>query len=249
MKIALFTPCLVNQFVPEVAVATLELLEKLGHEVILPADQTCCGQPMTNSGCFDAARKTTLKLLNAFKGVECDAIVCPAASCLVAAKENFHEFDTSPEAQEVINKLYELTEFLHDVAPIDPSLFKRPFNHKVSIHLSCHGIRMLGLASPSESMEAPFNKVEAVLSQVPGIEIAYPERRDECCGFGGTFAMDEGAVSAKMGKDKAVAHAETGAMYVVGFDPSCLLHLDGMIRRQLLPIQTRHIAQVINAAL
>ncbi|MGL4476205.1 MAG: (Fe-S)-binding protein [Shewanella sp.] len=247
MKIALFIPCLVNQMMPEVAIATLELLEKLGHQVILPEGQTCCGQPMTNSGCYDEAKKTTLKLLNAFKGVECDAIVCPAASCLVAAKENFHEFDSSPEAQAVIDKLYELTEFLHDVAPIKQ--FARPYPHKISLQLSCHGIRMLNLASPSESMGPKFNKVEAVLAPIAGIEIVYPERHDECCGFGGTFAVDEGAVSAKMGKDKAQAHADTGAVYAVGFDPSCLLHLDGMMRRQHLLIQTRHIAQVLNAAL
>ncbi|MBB1317012.1 (Fe-S)-binding protein [Shewanella sp. SR43-4] len=248
MKIALFIPCLVNQMMPEVAIATLTLLEKLGHEVFFPAGQTCCGQPMTNSGCFDEAKNTTLKLLNAFKGVECDAIVCPAASCLVAAKENFHEFDGSKEAQDVINKLYELTEFLHDVAPIKS--FKRPVAAKISLQMSCHGIRMLNLATPTEEMgKQRFNKVEAVLGNIAGLEIVYPARIDECCGFGGTFAVDEGAVSAKMGKDKAQAHAATGAKYAVGFDPSCLLHLDGMIRRQQLPIETRHIAQIINDAL
>ncbi|MDD8058282.1 MULTISPECIES: (Fe-S)-binding protein [Shewanella] len=248
MKIALFIPCLVNQMMPDVAIATLNLLEKLGHQVIFPQGQTCCGQPMTNSGCFDEAKKTTLKLLNAFKGVECDAIVCPAASCLVAAKENFHEFDSSKEAEEVINKLYELTEFLHDIAPIDR--FARPINKKISLQMSCHGIRMLNLATPTEEMgKQRFNKVEAVLGKIAGLDIVYPARIDECCGFGGTFAVDEGAVSAKMGKDKAQAHAATGAQYAVGFDPSCLLHLDGMIRRQKLPIETRHIAQIINDAL
>ncbi|WP_394147401.1 (Fe-S)-binding protein [Shewanella atlantica] len=247
MRVALFIPCLVNQMMPDVGIATLELLEKLGHQVILPKGQTCCGQPMTNSGCFNEAKKTTLKLLNAFKGVECDAIVCPAASCLVAAKENFHEFDSSPEAQAVIDKLYELTEFLHDVSPIP--VFKKPFAHKISLQMSCHGIRMLDLATPSEQMGPRNNKVEAVLSQIPQVEIVYPDRRDECCGFGGTFALDEGAVSGKMGKDKAQAHAATGAAYAVGFDPSCLLHIDGMIKRQKLPIEIRHIAQVINAAL
>ncbi|MBO2560280.1 (Fe-S)-binding protein [Shewanella algae] len=247
MKIALFIPCLVNQMLPDVAIATLELLEKLGHQVILPEGQTCCGQPMTNSGCFNEARNTTLKLLNAFKGVECDAIVCPAASCLVAAKENFHEFDDSPEAAAVIAKLYELTEFLHDVAPVES--FPKAFPHKVSLQLSCHGIRMLDLASPSEYMGPRYNKMEALLERIPGIEITYPDRRDECCGFGGTFAVDEGAVSAKMGKDKAQAHAATGADFAVGFDPSCLMHLNGMIHRQKLPIETRHLAQILNAAI
>ncbi|MBR9726719.1 (Fe-S)-binding protein [Shewanella intestini] len=247
MKIALFIPCLVNQMMPDVGIATLEVLEKLGHQVILPEGQTCCGQPMTNSGCFDEAKNTTLKLLNAFKHVECDAIVCPAASCLVAAKENFHKFDNSPSAQIVIDKLYELTEFLHDIAPIKQ--FNHPVPSKVSLQMSCHGIRMLSLATPSESMGRQFNKVEAVLSAIDALEIVYPDPRDECCGFGGTFAVDEGAVSAKMGKDKAQAHAATGAEYVVGFDPSCLLHLDGMIRRQQLPITTRHIAQILNSAL
>lgn len=247
MKIALFIPCLVNQLMPQVAIATLELLEKLGHQVILPQGQTCCGQPMTNSGCFNEARSTVLKLLNAFKGVDCDAIVCPAASCLVAAKENFHEFDDSAEAQAVINKLYELTEFLHDIAPVGE--FTRPLAYRVSMQMSCHGLRMLTLAKATESMTPEYNKLEALLNKVPNIEVVYPEPHDECCGFGGTFAMDEGAVSAKMGKDKATAHANTGARYVVGYDPSCLMHLDGMIRRLKLPIETRHLAQILNDAI
>ncbi|MFN0723098.1 heterodisulfide reductase-related iron-sulfur binding cluster [Vibrio cyclitrophicus] len=165
----------------------------------------------------------------------------------MAAKENFHEFDNSPEAQKVISKLYELTEFLHDIAPIKQ--FSKPLNTKVSLQMSCHGIRMLSLATPSESMGRQFNKVEAVLQNIDGLTIVYPDRRDECCGFGGTFAVDEGVVSAKMGKDTAQAHAATQAEFVVGFDPSCLMHLDGMIRRQQLPIQTRHIAQIINSVL
>ncbi|SHH30269.1 (Fe-S)-binding protein [Ferrimonas marina] len=247
MKVALFIPCLVNHMVPHVGIATVELLEKLGHRVVLPKGQTCCGQPMTNSGCFEDAKKTTLKLLNAFKGVDCDYIVCPAASCLVAAKENFHEFDDSPEAQAVIGKLKELTEFLHDVEGLER--FNKPFPHKVSLQMSCHGIRMLDLATPSETKGYSYNKVEALLSHIEGIEITYPARRDECCGFGGTFALDEGAVSGKMGKDKAQAHADTGADYVVGFDPSCMMHLDGVIRRQQYPVKTLHIAEVINMAL
>ncbi|QIZ77133.1 (Fe-S)-binding protein [Ferrimonas lipolytica] len=247
MKIALFTPCLVNQMTPQVGIATVELLEKLGHEVVYPLGQTCCGQPMTNSGCFDDAKKTTLKLLNAFKGVECDYIVCPAASCMIAAKENFHEFDCSPEATAVIGKLKELTEFLFDIDGLKQ--FNKPFPHRVSMQMSCHGIRMLDLASPSETMGSGYNKMESLLSNINGIELVYPERRDECCGFGGTFALDEGGVSGKMGKDKARAHSNTGADYVVGFDPSCLLHLDGVIRKQGFPIKTLHIAELINNAL
>lgn len=247
MKIALFVPCLVNHLLPRVGIATVELLEKLGHEVILPKGQTCCGQPMTNSGCFEEARGTILKLLNAFKGVDCDYIVCPAASCMLAAKENFHEMDRSAESAAVIGKLKELTEFLHDVQ--DLQSFNEAFRHKVSLQLSCHGIRMLNLATPSETMGAAYNKLENLLKRIEGIEIRCPERRDECCGFGGTFSIDEGAVSGKMGKDKAQAHADTGADYVVGFDPSCLLHLDGIIRRQKLPIKTLHIAEVVNRTL
>ncbi|GAA4898063.1 (Fe-S)-binding protein [Ferrimonas pelagia] len=247
MKIALFIPCLVNHMLPQVGIATVELLEKLGHEVILPKGQTCCGQPMTNSGCFDEAKKTTLKLLDAFKGVDCDYVVCPAASCLVAAKENFHEFDCSPEATQVIGKLKELTEFLHDIHGLER--FNKAFKHPVSLQLSCHGIRMLELATPSETKGRSYNKVEALLSHIEGIEIRYPERRDECCGFGGTFALDEGAVSGKMGKDKALAHANTGADFVVGYDPSCLMHLDGVLRRQGHGIKTLHIAELINQVL
>ncbi|WP_298445346.1 (Fe-S)-binding protein [uncultured Ferrimonas sp.] len=247
MKIALFTPCLVNLMMPEVGIATVELLEKLGHQVVYPKGQTCCGQPMTNSGCFDDAKKTTLKLLNAFKGVECDYIVCPAASCMIAAKENFHEFDCSPEATEVIGKLKELTEFLFDIHGLKQ--FNHPFPHKVSMQMSCHGIRMLDLATPSETMGAGYNKMESLLNNIEGITVVYPERRDECCGFGGTFSLDEGGVSGKMGKDKARAHYNTGADYAIGFDPSCLLHLDGVIRKEKFPIKTLHIAQLLNQVL
>ncbi|GLP97116.1 (Fe-S)-binding protein [Paraferrimonas sedimenticola] len=247
MRIALFVPCLVNHLHPEMAIATLEVLEKLGHQVILPKGQTCCGQPMTNSGCFEDARKTTLKLLNAFKEVECDYIVAPAASCLEAAKENFREYDNSPEAEAVIAKLKEFTEFLVDVENLTE--FTRPFAHKVSLQLSCHGIRMLSLASSSETMGPGFNKLEQLLSHIDGIDIRYPERKDECCGFGGTFTMDEAAVSGKMGKDKATRHLETGAEYVVGFDPSCMMHLGGVIKKREYPLQMLHVAQVVNQAL
>ena len=247
MKIALFVPCIVNHLMPEVAIATLELLEKLGHEVIYPSGQSCCGQVMNNNGFETDSQCAMYSWLASFKHVECDAIVSPSANCIFSIKTQLKQLEDSEQSQVISNKLYELTEFLNDIAPI--AAFSKTFPHHISLQMSCHGLRMLKLAKCSESTVKSVNKVESILSKIPGINIHYPERSDECCGFGGTFSLFESAVSAKMGKDKAKTHKHTNSQFIVGYEPSCLLHLDGIIRRQNMPIKTLHIAQIINAAL
>lgn len=247
MRVALFVPCLVNHWSPDVGIATLHVLEKLGHDVVVPLGQTCCGQPMTNSGCYDDARSTALHMLDLFENTACDAIVSPSASCVVAAKENFAEFAPSPETDAVVARLYEFTEFLHDVAPVNS--FPQRVDATVSLQLSCHGVHMLGLATPSEVPGQRVDKLAALLGRVDGLSIHWPDPIDECCGFGGSFVKDEPSLSVKMGRDKARAHVAAGADFVVGFDPSCLMHLDGVLRRLEAPTRVRHVAQLLDQAL
>lgn len=247
MKIALFVPCLVNHFYPEVARDTLELLEKLGHQVTCPPGQTCCGQLMTNSGCLDDARASVQALAAALAATPCDAVVAPAASCVVAARENLERLSDADGLHALAGRIYELTEFLHDFAPIDASL--RPLQRTISLQMSCHGLRILGLGTASElAVAKPVNKLRTVLSRIPELVIREP-RRDECCGFGGTFSVDERDISGKMANDKVADHLATGADAIVGYDPSCLMSLRGVVSRKGLPIEVLHFSALLNRAL
>ena len=243
MKTGLFIPCYVDAVYPEVGVATYKLLRHLGLDVEYPAGQTCCGQPMANAGFEKQAIPLAGKLEEKFKG--CDYIVAPSVSCTAFVRINYprllgHECLTAKRAMDVV-------EFLHDVVNV-----KRPlgrFPHKVSLHNSCHGVRELGLSSPSEQHVKPFNKIKDLLQLVDGIEVVEPERPDECCGFGGMFAIEETAVSAQMGKDKVERHVQTGAEYVTGADCSCLMHMSGVARRQGMNIQFKHVVEILAAGL
>ena len=148
---------------------------------------------------------------------------------------------------EAAGKTMDIVEFLHDVVKID-SLPAR-FPHKVSVHNSCHGVRELGLSSPSERNVPRYNKIIDLLKLVDGIEVVEPERPDECCGFGGMFAVEEKAVSRRMGIDKVRRHMATGAEYVTGPDSSCLMHMQGIAEKEQLPIKFIHVAQILSAGL
>jgi L-lactate dehydrogenase complex protein LldE len=247
MKIALFIPCLVNHFYPQIARDTLEVLEKLGHEVSYPLGQTCCGQLMTNSGCLDEARPVVEALTRALSSEPCDAVVAPAASCALAARENLERLTDLEGARTVAGKIHELTGFLHDVAPIDRPL--KAIRRTVSLQMSCHGLRVLGLGTPSElAVVGGHNKLEAVLSKIPQLRIKLP-RRDECCGFGGTFSVDERDISGKMANDKVADHVSTGADAIVGYDPSCLMSLGGAVSRRGISLEVIHFSALLNQAL
>ena len=119
------------------------------------------------------------------------------------------------------------------------------FPHKVSVHNSCHGLRLLHLASPSELVEPRYSVLKDLLSLVEGIEVFEPKRVDECCGFGGMFSVEEAATSVCMGQDKVRDHISTGAEYITGADSSCLMHMEGIIRREHLPIKTLHVVEIL----
>jgi L-lactate dehydrogenase complex protein LldE len=245
MKIGLFIPCYVNQFYPSVAIATFSLLEKLGVEVDYPLNQTCCGQPMANSGFEHLTKDCNQLFVNNFDRF--DYIVCPSGSCVLHIKEHLKVKDAEAEAHAIRNKVFELTEFLVDVLHIDSIKSKFPF--RVGLHQSCHGQRGLKLSQMTELVAPPFSKTEKLLKMVDGLKLVELSRKDECCGFGGTFCVSEEAVSVKMGKDRIADHIQHGADYITGNDMSCLMHLEGILRRNQSHVKVIHIAEILNAGI
>ena len=241
MKVGLFIPCYIDQFYPQVAIATLELLEKAGCEVVYPLDQTCCGQPMANSGFASLSKGCDSNFVQNFSGV--DYIVAPTGSCVLHIKEHLHDKDEQ-KATYIREHIYELTEFLVDIIKIEK--LEAGFPHKVGLHISCHGQRGLQLSSMSELMEEPYSKPAKLLSMVSGMQVSTPKRCDECCGFGGTFCVFEEAVSVKMGKDRITEHAANDVEFITATDTSCLMHLEGILKRQGSKVRTIHIAEILN---
>ena len=239
MRVGLFIPCYIDQLYPEVALATYKLLKNLNIDVEYPTNQTCCGQPLYNSGCFEDCKPLAKKFISIFK--EYDYIVAPSGSCIAMVKHNYPKLD--PEAEEVINKSYELIEFLVDVLQVKN--LNASFNAVVGVHNSCHAHRELNLASKSELHEKSYSKLFDLLEKVNDIKLITPNRIDECCGFGGTFALNESAVSAQMGKDRLQEHLDNKVEYITGVDISCLMHMQGLIDREKLPLKTIHIAQIL----
>jgi L-lactate dehydrogenase complex protein LldE len=245
MKAALFIPCYVDAVFPEVGIATLELLERFGVEVAYPLNQTCCGQPMANSGCHEDAAAAEALFVKNFAGF--DYIVGPSGSCVHHVRENLTAIPQTPETAEVRRNTYELVEFLHDVLKVREFPWAE-FPHAVGLHNGCSSLRALRTAKMSEIAEPPFSKPLDLLSKVKGIRFVTPERPDECCGFGGTFSVFEEPVSAKMGYDKVNDHQQAGAEYIVSADMSCIMHQKGCAERLGLPIKFIHIAQILNGA-
>lgn len=245
MRIALFVPCYMDAFEPEVGVATLELLERLGCTVEYPFDQTCCGQPMTNTGCQAESAATEALFVKNFTGF--DYIVSPSGSCVHQVRENLTAIEQTDEVREVRARTFELTEFLHDILKVEEFPWAT-FPHKVGIHYNCNSLRGIGLAQASEVNKPFYSKPLELLKKVKGIEFVQPTRWDECCGFGGTFCVFEPGVSAKMGYDKVTDHSRAGAEYIVSADSSCLMHQKGCAERIGLPIQFMHIARILNGA-
>jgi L-lactate dehydrogenase complex protein LldE len=245
MKVALFIPCYIDAFFPQVGIATLELLERLGLDVHYPLDQTCCAQPMANSGCQDDAAGAEKLFAKNFAGF--DFIVTPSGSCAHHVREHFTAVPLTEKVEKLRANTWELVEFLHDVLQVREFPWAR-FPHKVGLHIGCASLRGLGHAKMSEIAGPAFSKPLDLLSKVKGIEVVVPKRVDECCGFGGTFSVFEEPVSAKMGYDKVNDHKSAGAEYIISPDMSCLMHQKGCAERLGLDIKFMHIAQVLNGA-
>ncbi len=242
MTVGLFIPCYVDQFYPNAAIATLRLLEKLGVNVVFPLKQTCCGQPMANSGFSHLTKGCDELFVKNFSGL--DYIVSPSGSCVLHIKDHLHDDKREQEAMHIRSNIYELTEFLIDILKVEK--LDATFPYKVGMHQSCHGQRGLHIAQMSELVDKPFSKPARLLKMVQGLELVELARPDECCGFGGTFCVFEEAVSAKMGKDRVKDHLDHGAEFITAADMSCLMHIEGILHRQKSKVQVKHIAEILN---
>lgn len=243
MNVGLFVPCYVDQFYPQVAIATLRVLERVGCEVAYPAGQTCCAQPMANAGYAAAGTAAMEHFVRCFAPYE--YVVAPSGSCVAHVREHYDTLEQTDAVRHVRARTYELCQFLTEVLGVDD--VGASFPHRVGLQHGCHGLRMLGLAQPSERMAAPFDRVRQLLDRVRGLELVELDRRDECCGFGGTFAITEEAVSVKMGLDRIRDHQRHGAEFITSADMSCLMHLDGLIRRERLGIAVVHVAEILDS--
>lgn len=240
MKVALFVPCYIDQFYPQVGIASLELLEKLGCEVAVPARQTCCGQPLGNSG-FEAK---TIAIQAHFKQLfeEFSFVVCPSASCAL------HLIEHSGAIGDLKDRVYEICDFIDrycDISGISAKNFDRP----IGFHHGCHGLRGLRLSKSSERMEPAYSVPEKLLSRVSGLKVTPLMRVDECCGFGGTFSVTEEAVSVMMGEDRLADHLAGGAEVIVSTDMSCLMHLQGLADRAGQQLEVKHVVELLNSGI
>jgi L-lactate dehydrogenase complex protein LldE len=249
-KVGLFIPCYIDQFYPQVGMASVELLAHFGVTVEFPEAQTCCGQPMANVGCTADAEPLAQRFVEIFAPYE--YVVAPSGSCVAMVREHYHEYfphgsTRAASYERVRGRTFELTEFLVDV--LGMRSMEGSFPHRVGLHQSCHGLRELRLGSSSEVVGTRYNKARQLLESLGGIALVELARPDECCGFGGTFAVSEEAVSCMMGRDRIHDHLQAGAEVLTANDMSCLMHLEGLIRRDRTPLRVMHIAELLVEAI
>lgn len=227
--------CLGDVFRPEAGVATVRLLRRLGCEVDFPAGQTCCGQPLFNSGYADLARDLARRTIATFDNGQ--AVVTPSGSCAAMVKVEYPQLfaDDSvwhARARELAARTHELSDFLVNVLKVEDVGAR--FNGKVTYHFACH-LRALG-----QSGEA-----ERLLRNVAGAEYVAPEKQDQCCGFGGSFAVRYPHISGALVADKTACIAATGAQAVVTTDTGCLMNIAGALRRQGSAVKAMHLVELL----
>ncbi|MFD1829732.1 MULTISPECIES: (Fe-S)-binding protein [Streptomyces] len=238
MRVALFVTCVTDTLYPGTGRAAVAVLERLGVEVDFPPAQSCCGQPQFNTGYRSQAEPLVRRHAEAFRGY--DHVVTPSGSCAAMVRENHpgiaaRSGDAALEraVAEVASRTYELSEFLVDVLGVTDVGASYP--HTVTYHPTCHGLRALGLG----------DRPRRLLENVRGLELVELPGAEECCGFGGTFAVKNAAVSAAMGADKARSIEGTGAEAVCAVDNSCLMHIGGILTRRGSAVRPVHLAEIL----
>ncbi len=235
-RVSLFVTCIVDQFYPNVGLAMADVLERVGCEIEFPEAQTCCGQPAFNTGYRQEARDVAKHFLRVFRDAE--YIVIPSGSCASMIQNHYAElFAKDPEWLEQVRRVeprvWEFTKFLTEVVQVEDVGAR--FEHAVTYHDSCHGLRELGIK------EGP----RRLLAHVRGLTLTEMTPAEECCGFGGTFAVKFPEVSGGMAREKLGAIAASGAEYVIGGDASCLMQIQGAMTRAGMSVGTMHIAEVL----
>jgi Fe-S oxidoreductase len=238
VRVALMVTCMNDAMYPGTGAAVVRLLRRLGVDVEFPQAQTCCGQPMVNTGYLDEAVPVVRTFADAFTGY--DAVVTPSGSCagsvrhqhrLVAQRSG--DPALADAVAEISPRTYELSEFLVDVLGVtDVGAY---FPHSVTYHPTCHSLRMLGVG----------DRPRRLLEAVRGLRLVDLPRAEECCGFGGTFAVKNADTSVAMGTDKARHVRDTGAEVLVAGDSSCLMHVGGLLSRGRSGVRVLHLAEIL----
>ena len=233
--ITLFIPCFIDQLQPQVGMDVVRVLRRLGYEVDFPAEQTCCGQPAFNTGYWEEARPLAERFVRIFGAAE--TVVCPSGSCTTMVRNFYPELlaghPLHDQAVALGKRVFEFSEFLVRVAKkVDVGA---EFPHKVTFHDACHALRELHLK------EGP----RELLRHVRGLELVEMPHVEECCGFGGGFSVKFDMISAAMGDSKVMNIESSGAEVVTSLDASCLMHIEGLLRRGHKPVRTMHLASIL----
>ena len=235
MTVTLFIPCFIDALYPHAGISVVQILERLGHKVVCPAEIACCGQPAFNSGYWAESRAVAVKVLEYLKDAETVVIVSGSCGAMV---KNFYPqlFANTPQAglaRQVATRVWEFSDFL--VTKLGVTDLGARFPAKVTFHDGCHGLRELGIKK----------QPRALLAKVRDLQLIEMTEAETCCGFGGTFSAKFPAISTAMGEVKCASAIETGADYIVSNDLSCLMHQQGLLSRQGSKLKTIHLAEVL----
>lgn len=237
MKVSFFATCITDIVLPRVGIKSVELLERLGCRVVFNPKQTCCGQPLTNTGYVEKAKKSMRLLIDALLEDDCEAVVAPSGSCVLQVKE-FPKFFQGEErwqrrAEMLANKTFEITDFIVNrlkVVDLGAELYAR-----AAYHPSCHMTRLLGVKEPPLKL----------LAHVRGLELVPFKGQGKCCGFGGTFSVKMPDLSGAMVAEKVRNLVEAGVDLVIGADNACLMNIEGRLRKEGHSIRVMHIVEVL----
>jgi L-lactate dehydrogenase complex protein LldE len=240
MRVALFITCLADTLFPDVGRATVAVLERLGHEVVFPLEQTCCGQMHANSGYRREAVPLVRRFARAFGESGADAVVCPSGSCTAMVRDQYRELAAESgdaalvrDVEAIVPRVFELSQFL--VGELGVEDVGAAYAHRVAYHPTCHSLRLLRIG------DAPLRLLRAVR----GIDLVEIPEAETCCGFGGTFAIKNADTSTAMLSDKLRGIAATGAEVCTAVDSSCLMHIGGGLSRQRAGVRTVHLAEIL----
>jgi len=240
-NVALFITCLTDQFYPHVGVAVTKILERFGCTVSFPQAQTCCGQPFFNNGFHPEAAGLARRFVEVFEPYE--YIVTPSGSCCAMVREQFHQLLKGDHAWEhgmaaVTGRTYEFVEFLHRVLKVDLSALALPRSESITYHYTCH---LRGIGVKDEGLR--------LLRQMGNVDFRPMEKTDQCCGFGGTFAVKYPAISGAIVEDKVQCIEATHARTLVCNDAGCTMNIAGMCHRRGVPVKVKHIAELMAEAM
>ncbi|NLX13212.1 MAG: (Fe-S)-binding protein [Phycisphaerales bacterium] len=242
MRVSLFVPCLTDLFYPRVAECVVRILRRLGMEIDYPAGQTCCGQPALNSGFTDEARTIAARMIRVF--AETETVVTPSGSCCSIVREHFprlfeHDPAMHQQAVALANRTFDFLEFVEKRQPVDWTPWNLTFPAVATYHYSCHN-REIGI-TPDDTVR--------LLRRIKGLEYRELEKMEQCCGFGGTFAVKQPEISGAMVRDKVACIKATGADVLVCNDAGCSMNIIGGCRRAGLDIKALHIAEILDKAM